>query len=299
MTHALTTRFSFRRDAKAASPASFDRAIALIEHALSHVMTFAGGIASLAFLPLALIQGRTTRRRIPILPPPKGEYEGFVSGIGKPIRLLAIGESSVSGIGLSHSQETVAAVTARALRRYTDRPIVWRALGLSGGTVREAINQLLPRVRSDPTDQLLVAFGVNDATSFRSPKAYAGDLVSLVSAVRGRVGDAPAVIAGVAPLNSFPALPWPLNVILGWRSRALQAVIEGLPGRLTGLAVERFSVPFTADLFADDQFHPNSKAHKLWGEEIAALRYHWSIEFPMATNEPCLGRALELRKAAR
>jgi lysophospholipase L1-like esterase len=158
-------------------------------------------------------------------------------------------------------------------------------LGLSGGTVRDAIKQLLPHVRSDPTDLLLVAFGVNDATSFRSPKAYADDLVALVGEVRGRVGDAPAVIAGVAPLNSFPALPWPLNITLGWRSSALQAVIERLPGRPTGLAVERFSIPFTPDLFADDQFHPNSKAHKLWGEEIAALAVPLVNRIPRAANE--------------
>jgi hypothetical protein len=35
--------------------------------------------------------------------------------------------------------------------------------------------------------------------------------------------------------------------------------------------MERFSIRFTPDLFARDRFHPNRKAHAIWGEEIAAL----------------------------
>ena len=37
------------------------------------------------------------------------------------------------------------------------------------------------------------------------------------------------------------------------------------------LVVERFSEPFVPDLFSCDGFHPNRRAHAIWGEEIAAL----------------------------
>jgi lysophospholipase L1-like esterase len=157
------------------------------------------------------------------------------------------------------------------LGRLTNRPIAWRSLGLSGATVRDAMEQLLPRVPPEPMDLVIVAFGVNDATSYRSPSAFADDLMALVTAVRHRVGEAGVVIAGVAPLDSFPALPRPLRTILGWRSKALQAAVEKLPQRLPRLTVERFNIPLGPDLFADDEFHPNWKAHRLWGEEIAAL----------------------------
>ena len=266
----LATCSNFTQLAKFPS-AKLDPVIALLRRAMPRMVLAAGVIGSLALLPIAMAQGASTRRRVPILPPPKAPHHGRVVGVGKPIRLLAIGESSVSGIGVPRSDETVAAVTARALGRRTRRPIVWRALGLSGATARDAMEQLIPRIVPEPIDLLVVAFGVNDATSYRSPAAFADDLVALVTAVRKRVGDAAVVIAGVAPLNSFPAIPWPLCTILGWRSKALQAAVERLPQRLTHLVVERFAVPLGPDLFADDKFHPNSKAHALWGEEIAAL----------------------------
>lgn len=230
----------------------------------------AGLCASYALLPLVMAQGRATRRRVPCLPPAAPPHRGVVPGVGRPIRLLAIGESSVCGVGLARGNEAVAATTARALARQTGRPVAWRAEGLSGATVRDVRQQLLPRIAPEPADLLVVAFGVNDATAYRSPSEFADDLAALVTAVRERVGDAAVIVGGVAPLRCFPALPWPLRSILGWRSAALQAAAERLAERLPRLVVERIST-LEPDLFSYDGFHPNRRAHAIWGEEIAAL----------------------------
>jgi lysophospholipase L1-like esterase len=227
-------------------------------------------LGSLALLPLVMAQGAATRRRVPCLPPATPPHHGSVPGVGKSIRLLAIGESTVCGIGLACGDETVAATTARALARRTGRPVAWRAEGLSGATVRDARKQLLPRIAPEPADLLVVAFGVNDATAYRSPATFADDLAELVIALRSRVGDAAVVVGGVAPLDHFPALPWPLRHILGWRSAALQAAADRLTERLPRVVVERIPA-LQPDLFACDGFHPNRRAHAIWGEEIAAL----------------------------
>jgi lysophospholipase L1-like esterase len=233
--------------------------------------TAAGLFASVALYPLVALQGTVTRRRVPCLPAVKTPCRGLVPGQGATIRLLAVGESTVAGVGLAHSDETVAATTALALARQTRRPVAWQGHGLSGATVSEAAERLLPRVAAEPADILIIAFGVNDTIAYRSPSAFANDLATLVRAVRARVGEAAVVITGVAPLACFPALPWPLRSILNWRSAALQEAAEGLAGRLPRLVVERFSEPLGPHLFAVDGFHPNTEAHALWGEEIASL----------------------------
>src|SRR5262249_35140390 len=115
------------------------------------------------------------------------------------------------------------------------------------------------------------ACGATVEMASRSPAAFARDLTALVSAARSCVGDAAVVIAGVAPLKFFPGLPSPLRGILGWRCTALQTAAERLADQLPRLVVERFSALFVPDLFASDGFHPNARAHALWGEEIAAL----------------------------
>jgi lysophospholipase L1-like esterase len=248
-----------------------DGAVACAGATASRAVLAAGLVGSLALLPVAWAQGSATRRRVPRLPAANPPHQGWVTGEGTPIRVLAIGESTISDIGLGRGDETVTAATARALARSTGRPVAWRAHGLSGATAREGLERLLPHIAPTPTDLLIVAFCVNDVTAYRSPSAFADDLAAIVTAARDRVGEAAAVIGGVAPLVSFPALPWPLRSILGWRSAALQAAAEQLSDRLPKLVVERFSEPLAPDLFASDGFHPNSKAHRMWGEKIAAL----------------------------
>ena len=237
---------------------------------MSRAAIAAGLLGSRILVPLVMAQGAATRRRVPRLPPAKPPHHGFVPGTGRSIRLLAIGESTVCGIGLTRGEESVTATTARALGRRTGRPVAWRGEGLSGATVAVGREQLLGRIAREPADLLLVAFGVNDVTAYRSPKAFADDLAALITAARERVGDAAVVVAGVAPLNCFPALPWPLRNILGWRSAALQAAADSLTARFPRLVVERIS-GLEPDLFASDGFHPNQRAHAIWGEEIAAL----------------------------
>jgi lysophospholipase L1-like esterase len=246
------------------------RQVAFLGATASRVAIAARLFGSFVLLPLVIVQGMATRRRVPSLPPAMPPHLGLVPGAGKSIRLLAIGESTVCGVGLANGGETVAATTARALARLTGRPVVWRAQGLSGATVSDARKQLLPHIAPEPADLIVVAFGVNDATAYRSPAAFANDLAELVTAARSRVGDAAVVVGGVAPLNCFPALPWPLRQILGWRSVALQAAADRLRERLPRLVVERIAA-VEPDLFAHDGFHPNRRAHAIWGEEIAAL----------------------------
>ena len=176
---------------------------ALARSALARAALATGVAGSLALLPLAWAQGSVTRRRVPLLPPAKPPYHGWVPGIGEAIRVLAIGESTVSGVGLSRSDETVAATTAQALVRLTGRPAAWRACGLTGATVRDGLHELVPRIVPTPADLIILAFCVNDVTAYRSPAVFAKDLAALVTAARNRVGNAAVVVGGVAPLDSF------------------------------------------------------------------------------------------------
>jgi len=250
--------------------AAGDRRTECFRSEISRAGLAIGLAASFALLPLAWAQGSATRRRVLRLPSASPPHRGGVPGLGTPIRVLAIGESSISGVGVSCSTQSMTAVAARTLARRTGRPASWRVHGFSGATARQAMKQLMPRIAREPADLLIIAFGINDATSYRSPVAFADDLAALVTTARQRVGDAAVVIAGVAPLTSFPALPWPLRAILGWRTAALQAAADRLAARLPKIVVERFAAPPGPELFAEDGFHPNPRAHALWGEKIAA-----------------------------
>ena len=157
--------------------------------AASRAALAAGLVGSLALLPVARRRARQPAGACRVCLLPSRPDQGSVPGTGAPIRVLAIGKSTICGIGVARGDETVTAATARALARSTGRPVAWRAHGLSGATARDGLGRLLPRIAPEPADLLIVAFCVNDVTAYRSPAAFADDLVAIVTAARQRVGE--------------------------------------------------------------------------------------------------------------
>jgi lysophospholipase L1-like esterase len=119
-------------------------------------------VSSIVLLPFLLRQGRTIQRNMRRLKPARPPFDGIVSGTGPAIRIIAIGESSVSGVGVVTGEDTLTAAAARRLAQQTNRRVAWRAIGLYGATVRDGFERLLPLLQH-PADLLIVAFGVNDA----------------------------------------------------------------------------------------------------------------------------------------
>ena len=118
----------------------------------------------------------------------------------------------------------------------------------------------------------MIALGVNDAIEFHTSRRWASDIEALIEDVRAQVGDALVLLAGVPPLDHFPALPQPLSFVLGARSAAL--------GRASIAMVEKLKrvvyVPFRIerercnDLFCADGFHPSELGYSEWAEQLAA-----------------------------
>ncbi len=90
--------------------------------------------ASLALAPLLLAQGLLTQRRVPRLPGAAGPAFGRVEGREPMLRLLALGESTVAGVGAPTHAEALAGQLAQALAAHGGRAVGWRAAGQIGAT---------------------------------------------------------------------------------------------------------------------------------------------------------------------
>lgn len=227
---------------------------------------------SLAFAPLApwlLLQGLRVRRDTPRLDPASGPAAGTCAGPlkSRPLRLLAIGESTVAGVGATHHREALTGQFARQMANLTGRRVAWVACGLSGASVATAHTVLLPQVAAEPADLLLVVFGVNDVLEHTRPARYARGLQALIEKLRERVGNAPVLIAAAPPMERFPSLPRPLNAYLGARAALLNAATRRLAvGRAAQVAP---LVGIEPALFATDGFHPSAAGYAVWAEALA------------------------------
>ncbi|ASU37273.1 lysophospholipase [Herbaspirillum sp. meg3] len=234
-------------------------------------------ILALPLLPWLLAQGKRTRRITPRMPEASGERHGLclpqqsVSEELAPFSVLAIGESPVAGVGVDTQTQAITAQLAQRLATQWRRPISWSAFGKNGATVSDAIRDVGPHLPDMQINVVLIAFGVNDSTAFRSSKRYRQDLASLVQLVRQRLRPDLLVIAGVPPLHLFPALPQPLRHVLGLKASTLNAAAKSVASAMP----QTIFVPIQSNardrsLMAMDGYHPSASGVLLWAEQLAA-----------------------------
>ncbi len=243
----------------------------------------AANVLAASMLPFLLIQGKYTRRTTPRLPEAAGARQGRIAegaAPGPTIKLLAIGESPVAGVGVSHQTEAITYRFAHALAKQRACNVAWQALGKKGLTVAQANQQLLPQLpqlsqsAAARQDVVLIAFGVNDTSSFCSQRAYLHDLRAMVMQVLAHSQPSLILLSSVPPVGRLPALPQPLRLVLGLKARSLDQVTFALAASLQkdGFSMVHY-VPLGVDLtdqrlVASDGYHPSSHGCEMWAQQL-------------------------------
>jgi len=205
--------------------------------------------------------------------------EGTVNSEGEPLRLIALGESTVAGIGAATHETALTGQLAMALSRDAQRSVNWLVVARSGINARKSLTELVPQLAGRRADVVLIALGVNDSIEFHSARRWSADVERLIDGVRAEVGNAVVLLAGVPPLECFPALPAPLSFVLGARSASLGQASVGIAERMKGVVHVPFQIKKEqcSDLFCADGFHPSELGYKQWAEQLAtALRVRGS-----------------------
>lgn len=219
--------------------------------------------------PIAYAQGRRVRQNTPRLPEAPGARHGRTPGRGPALRLVALGESPVAGVGLEHLAHSL---TPRLAARLADpdRPVDWQILARTGATAQSLRERLLPELPVQPAHLVVVAVGVNDCLAMRSPRRWQDDLERLFDAISDRCDRPPILLSGIPPMARFPALPQPLAGILGLRARLLDAVSRRIADERDDVHFASMRWTGRADgLFARDGFHPSAEAHGRWARELS------------------------------
>ncbi|MDZ7791796.1 MAG: SGNH/GDSL hydrolase family protein [Xanthomonadales bacterium] len=229
---------------------------------------------SLLGAPLYWLQGRRVRRKTPRLDEAPGKRSGRVPGAEPVFRIVGLGESPMAAVGLSDQAEGVVPILAGQLAAASPRRIEWQTAARSGATARFTADELLPQVDVAPTDLVIIALGVNDCLALTSPARWRARLAHLTQAVTERLEPKRILLAGIPPMQHFPALPAPLSMMLGLRASLLDAVSEQFAERRPGVLHAAMNFVDQPDsLFCRDGFHPNARAHALWAEQLAALAF--------------------------
>lgn len=224
-------------------------------------------LVALPLYPLLVAQGRRARRITPRMPEAVAPYDGVAGAhhAGTALSLLTIGESPVAGVGVDSHENAITGQLAHALSAELKRPVTWSARGKNGVTVRDAIEKVVPQLPAQDVDIVLVAFGVNDTTAFRSIARWRCDLRELIETVEARCHPRLVLLSGVPPVGRFPALPQPLRWVMGLKAAALDRAAQDLARTLSRTRYVALDLDGRdRSLMASDGYHPSQRGCAAW-----------------------------------
>lgn len=226
-----------------------------------------GGAIVLPFLPFLFWQGKRVRKKVGRLPDAGGETVGRFGNQQATLSLLAIGESTVAGVGAKTHAEALAGQLAKFLSLETNKSVRWHALGESGVTARGTLQKLIPHLPANEMDLVVVGLGGNDTFKVNSPERWRRDMTKIIETLKEKYPNAVILMANSPRVIDFPVLPQPLKFVL-WRvSRLQHAVGKSLTD--AGKSVFYFDEAETVDeRFFSDGVHPSEYGYALWSEAM-------------------------------
>lgn len=228
---------------------------------------FISGLLLAPVLPFLYLQGQFTRWKVGRLPDAEGEITGEIGEGEDVINFLAIGESTVAGVGAKSHAEAMTGQFAKHLSRQTSKTIRWHALGVSGITIRRTINELVPKMPQIQMDAILVGLGGNDVFGLSTPKKFRADLSELLNILREAHPKAKIYVANVPMVRDFLALPNPTRYVLSRVAKMHHFNAKDLISEQKDVYYYEPKGKFKAEHFSDG-IHPSPLGYDLWAEEM-------------------------------
>ncbi len=214
-------------------------------------------------MPLAAPQGLHLKRTAPRFAPAPGAREGWV-GEGPTLRLLAVGDSVIDGVGCPSIEQALPGHVARQLAARHGCGVHWQAIGRTGACVGELVEEVLPRIPVAPRDLVLVSVGVNDVSGLTRTAHFRDRLHRLLDGLQSRAPGARVLLCGLPRMQHFPLLPQPLRYAAGVRAQTLDAIAADVAITREGVLHEPTTYVPRPDEFAPDGYHANAATQGAW-----------------------------------
>ena len=225
------------------------------------------GIVVLPFAPFLYLQSKYVRRKVGRLPDAAGETVGKYGEQTEIINLLAVGESTVAGVGAKTHNEALTGQFAKHLSQKLDKSVRWHAFGTSGITIERTLRELVPNFPSEKMDVIVVALGANDVFGLSSPHKFRRNLKTLLEVLREKYPDAKIFVANVPMVRDFIALPNPLRYVLSRLAKLHHFNAIDLISKLENVFYFD-DVKRVEDDFFSDGIHPSPKGYDLWSKAM-------------------------------
>lgn len=186
----------------------------------------------------------------------------YGSGLGYPVQLLVLGDSSAAGMGADTAQQTVGAIIAHGVSALSGRPVRLTNVAVTGAESSGLDRQLAEALEEVPDpDVAVIMIGANDVTHRIDKSIAVRHLQQAVSALRA--ADCEVIVGTCPDLGTIEPVAQPLRLLARRWSRDLAAAqtvaVVGAGGRtvsLGDLLGPQFATS-SREMFSHDGFHPS------------------------------------------
>lgn len=237
-----------------------------------------------ALAPIYLYQAKQLKKSAIRLPEPQGERQGKLIideklPTAQTLNLMVIGDSSAAGVGCAAQNEGLAQNLAINLQAHfinnaaqqNYRAIHWSLHAKPGDSSFDLLRRLFI-IPAQSVEVMVICIGVNDVTKNTTIKQWQQNIGEIITISQRKLGSRFIVFSGLPSMDDMPALPVPLNQLLGHKARQLDEKLKQICENTNG--VYYFSPKLTDNqklsaMFASDGFHPSSSAYQVWAHQFA------------------------------
>lgn len=186
---------------------------------------------------------------------------------------VAIGDSTVEGIGASHSSKSVPALVFEKIKE-DKKEAVFYNLGKGGAKVRDVINSQLARTIELKPNLITISVGGNDLHRRTKLKHFEKDFLHLIKTLKEKT-DARIIISNIPDVSLLPSLSIFVKYLAKFMSRRLNRVINKYAKEFRCILIDlhegsRSHSRKYKDLISPDGFHPSDRGYSFWANAIIA-----------------------------
>lgn len=160
------------------------------------------------------LDGKRIRSSVPKLPEAKEPY-GITKKEGKLFHLLAIGESTIAGVGVNRHKDGFTGTFAKTISSKLNRPVQWEVVAKNGVTAFRTRSSLIPKIEPKAYDLILIGLGGNDAFTLTTPWAWRKHIRLLIEEMRSKFPETPIAFLNMPPIKEFPAFTPLIKATIG------------------------------------------------------------------------------------
>ena len=241
-----------------------------------------GSILFFPLLPLMYIHGKRIKASVPKLPEAAGKSGTSLAKkeTNKTIKMLAIGESTIAGVGVKSHEEGFTGSLARELSKLFQTNVDWKVYARSGYTAETVRIKIIPKVKEENIHLIVLGLGGNDAFNLRSPNNWRIDIKKLINELRSKYPNSLIVFCSMPPIKGFPAFTPLIKKSIGNLVEILGEELADLVNDYENVYYQneiitldgwnkKFGLNHTISEYFSDGVHPSKITYQTWGRDIS------------------------------